>query len=922
MPNTNVNFIFESKEAALESIGSAVTFEHVIADVGEAIPDGQQQVVRYYNEDGRIKSLVLITHYKRSDDEHHYGNIEIKDSWEADYEQTVEYIMSLIQEIEYIINHNNETIETITAILNLCCYSNPQPEPEGGYLTFISRSDNNTLYADIEGAYPTLYYTYNGIEWHDWGGEGYSPLSFNNGEYIKFYGDNPNGFSSSPSNFFRFKLDKYTDVTGNTMVLLSREPQLDIPNNYCFYRLFSENEYLLSAPELPAVNLTMNCYEMMFIYCRSLTTPPSTIPAQFIPDNACSYMFAKCYDLQYGPELPAITLGSKSCYAMFSSCTSLQSTPAMFAPANVTDGSCDSMFEDCVSLTSTPDTLPATVMGYGSYHAMFQNCASLRSGPELPAMTLGNDCYSSMFSGCSSLQRTPRLPATVMRDYCYSGMFQGCSALPAYVESELPATRLAVGCYSSMFSGCASLYVAPELPAENLVPHCYSYMFYKCANLEAAPDLNAPVLADMSYDHMFTYCARLNCIKCFATDISAYNCTDDWVEGVSPTGLFIKDNTMEDWEVDSVNGIPIGWGDYQPLTFTILSDGIINWMTNAADNAKTIYYSFDSGETWTGITSTTAGTSFNVSSGDTVMFKGYNYAYGRALEDINSFSGTTAEFEVSGYLTSLTDDPCPCEIPIGQYAYKCLFRDCTGLTSAENLILQKKSLMAYCYAGLFANCTSLTTIPALPATTMVTGCYLDMYSGCTSLTTVSYDYLPATLLGRWCYNSMFANCSSLTTLPHLPATIMVEQCYQNMFYNCVSLTGIPSDYLPSTHLATQCYLAMFESCSSITTAPELPATTLATNCYWCMFRNCTSLIVAPELPAPTLTDGCYLNMFSACSSLNYIKCLATSISYSIALEYWVQGVSPTGTFVKDANMNDWPIGEHGIPQGWTVVDDV
>ena len=110
---------------------------------------------------------------------------------------------------------------------------------------------------------------------------------------------------------------------------------------------------------------------------------------------------------------------------------------------------------------------------------------------------------------------------------------------------------------------------------------------------------------------------------------------------------------------------------------------------------------------------------------------------------------------------------------------------------------------------------------------------------------------------------------------------------------------------------------MFYDCTSLTKAPALPATTLANECYYCMFYGCTSLTTAPELPAATLFNFCYYKMFNGCTTLNYIKMLATDISASICLKYWVENVAPTGTFVKhpDANI---PTGTSGIPNGWTV----
>ena len=87
-----------------------------------------------------------------------------------------------------------------------------------------------------------------------------------------------------------------------------------------------------------------------------------------------------------------------------------------------------------------------------------------------------------------------------------------------------------------------------------------------------------------------------------------------------------------------------------------------------------------------------------------------------------------------------------------------------------------------------------------------------------------------------------------------------------------------------------------------------------------MFDGCGSLTVAPELPATTLANACYIQMFGGCTSLNYIKCLATDISATNCTYNWVNGVAPTGTFVKNPNMTSWTTGDSGIPSGWTVQD--
>lgn len=139
--------------------------------------------------------------------------------------------------------------------------------------------------------------------------------------------------------------------------------------------------------------------------------------------------------------------------------------------------------------------------------------------------------------------------------------------------------------------------------------------------------------------------------------------------------------------------------------------------------------------------------------------------------------------------------------------------------------------------------------------------------------------------------------------------------------------------LPVSTLVNGCYQHMFDNCQNMVTTPQLPATTLAPNCYAGMFYNCITITTAPDLLATNLISnangaGCYSSMFEGCSNLNYIKCLATTkVDNYDQWKYtgaWLNNVSSTGTFVKDASTTWWPVGDDviygitGIPANWTV----
>ena len=216
------------------------------------------------------------------------------------------------------------------------------------------------------------------------------------------------------------------------------------------------------------------------------------------------------------------------------------------------------MFLGCTSLTSVPAVLPATTLANNCYNGMFDTCTSLTSAPELPATTLADSCYYYMFAECSSLTSAPELPATTLAGDCYDSMFYGCTSLTS--APTLPATTLASYCYNGMFAECSSLTSAPELPATTLANRCYQYMFRNCTGLTSAPELPAATLSNYCYNNMFDGCTNLNYIKCLATNISATDCTYNWVNGVSSTGTFVKSPgiTENDWGRGK-NGIPGNW---------------------------------------------------------------------------------------------------------------------------------------------------------------------------------------------------------------------------------------------------------------------------------------------------------------------------------------------------------------------------
>lgn len=152
----------------------------------------------------------------------------------------------------------------------------------------------------------------------------------------------------------------------------------------------------------------------------------------------------------------------------------------------------------------------------------------------LPATTLATRCYMQMFRNCTSLTHAPTFRAESVAEKCCYNMFRQCSSLVDVSTIELPATTVAIDCYRELFRQCSNLASpAPELPAPTLVKECYRQMF---AN------------------------TKITSLVCLATDISAENCTNEWMAGVSNNDscIFYKASTMNSWERNS-SGIPNKW---------------------------------------------------------------------------------------------------------------------------------------------------------------------------------------------------------------------------------------------------------------------------------------------------------------------------------------------------------------------------
>lgn len=227
--------------------------------------------------------------------------------------------------------------------------------------------------------------------------------------------------------------------------------------------------------------------------------------------------------------------------------------------------------------------------------------------------------------------------------------------------------------------------------------------------------------------------------------------------------------------------------DFEFLTFDILYGGDIVWVASNGSDTRTIQYSINNGA-WNSITSSTGGTSISVSSGDKIRFKGNNYTYSGSMFR-NSFSGTTAAFNIYGNIMSLIygDNFSSYTTLEGTYNFRYLFGSCGNLVSAENLSIPVVEMTYGCCEDMFSYDYALTTPPKiLQATTLNTNCYYDMFYFCHSLE--KSPTLPAKTLVNGCYKDMFCFCNSLNYIKCLATDISATNCVSG-WVDGVSSTG-------------------------------------------------------------------------------------------------------------------------------------
>ena len=120
-------------------------------------------------------------------------------------------------------------------------------------------------------------------------------IHLNTGSHVRFY--NFYGrLSTSNSDYFHFLINGEVAASGNILSLLDHiGPEERLPD-YCFYRLFADQIDLKTAPQLPSLVLSTECYAYMFSGTGISSSPH--LPAKHLSVRSYEGMFKNAAHLQ------------------------------------------------------------------------------------------------------------------------------------------------------------------------------------------------------------------------------------------------------------------------------------------------------------------------------------------------------------------------------------------------------------------------------------------------------------------------------------------------------------------------------------------------------------------------------------------------------------------------------------------------
>lgn len=241
-------------------------------------------------------------------------------------------------------------------------------------------SNNTQIKYVVNGSLTVdLKYSTDKETWTQWDANTFVTLYKNTKLYIK--GSNTS-LGTNASNYTNFVSNVQSSVGqigigGNINSLLDNGDGSTISTipNYCFYKLFNDLLPLYKAEELKLSAINVGAFGYAFMFQHSGITDTITISALAVGERACYRMFYNTPYLVTAPELPATDL-SNYCYFEMFRYSGVKNPPSVL-PATTLKNSCYSaMFRES-SLNSAPE-IKGTTLASGCFATMFYSCPYLK----------------------------------------------------------------------------------------------------------------------------------------------------------------------------------------------------------------------------------------------------------------------------------------------------------------------------------------------------------------------------------------------------------------------------------------------------------------------------------------------------------------------------------------------------------------
>lgn len=193
--------------------------------------------------------------------------------------------------VKKIIFRDNDLLNRLYLGNELIFYTEPEPVVLD-YLTFTTNKTATILYTPSKVT--TAQYSYDKVNWKT---ADNVTLKLNTGDKVYFKGNITGNQNSHNSAYFTTTGE--ISASGSIMSLQEGNPNdKTIKYEYAFNGLFYGCLGLTTAPELPAVNLSVGCYAGLFMSVNALTTAPY-LPSWKLPKFCYSHIFSQCKNLNY-----------------------------------------------------------------------------------------------------------------------------------------------------------------------------------------------------------------------------------------------------------------------------------------------------------------------------------------------------------------------------------------------------------------------------------------------------------------------------------------------------------------------------------------------------------------------------------------------------------------------------------------------